>query len=610
MGVNTPCAVVALSTSGGLLARTICDQLGNAQVHGLVGRVEAPDVQFEKFADHLRALFDEGVAIVAVAASGVVIRALAASIRDKTTEPPVLAVSVDGAVVVPLLGGHRGANWLAVTIADSLGATAAVTTAGDVRFDVALDAPPAGYTLANPEHYKGFMARLLEGATVQIPADVPWLSDASLPVSAQGELQIQVTQQPVDGREGVLVYHPNTLHVGVGCERGTSSNELIELVRSTLTKHGLAQGAVAGVFSLDVKSDEVAVHALASELGVPARFFDASTLENEALRLANPSDVVFAEVGCHGVSEGAALAAAGPAAELIVPKHKSKRATCAVAVIEAPSETALGGTPRGELKVVGIGPGAREARTLEVTQALRGADHWVGYRFYLDLVEDLRGSQELHGYSLGEETDRVKVAIALAARGERVALVCSGDAGIYAMASLVYEVLDGAELPEWRRIAVEVLPGVSALQVAAARVGAPIGHDFCAISLSDLLTPREVITHRVEHAARGDFVIAFYNPVSRQRREPFEHALATLREHRAPTTPVIIARSLGRPDETVRVSTLGELHIDEIDMMTVLLVGARETRTVELAGQLSVYTPRGYARKFETPSAAVTETSE
>ena len=223
------------------------------------------------------------------------------------------------------------------------------------------------------------------------------------------------------------------------------------------------------------------------------------------------------------------------------------------------------------------------------------------------LAGGLAGGAALHPYALGEERDRVAKAIELAAGGARVALVCSGDPGVYAMASLVLEMLeggldgglDGGANPGWGRIAVRIVPGVSALQAAAARAGAPIGHDFCAVSLSDLLTPREVIETRLAHAAAADFVIALYNPVSRTRRKTFERALAILREHRAADTPVVVARNLGRDGESVSIVALGAIdaalvEAGAIDMMTVLLVGSSRTRTFALGGSTRAYTPRGY----------------
>jgi cobalt-precorrin 5A hydrolase/precorrin-3B C17-methyltransferase len=196
----------------------------------------------------------------------------------------------------------------------------------------------------------------------------------------------------------------------------------------------------------------------------------------------------------------------------------------------------------------------------------------------------------------------------LAGQGRCVALVCSGDAGIYAMATLVFELIEKGGLSDpARRIAIEVSPGISALQAAAARAGAPLGHDFCTISLSDLLTPWPDIVRRVRAAAEGDFVIAFYNPVSKRRRTQLAHSKEVLLQHRPADTPVILAANLGRDGETVRVVPLAELDVDDVDMLTVVLVGSSQTRTVKTGdGRQWVYTPRGYAAKEGTGIASST----
>jgi cobalt-precorrin 5A hydrolase/precorrin-3B C17-methyltransferase len=191
----------------------------------------------------------------------------------------------------------------------------------------------------------------------------------------------------------------------------------------------------------------------------------------------------------------------------------------------------------------------------------------------------------------------------LAGEGRSVALVCSGDAGIYAMATLVFELLDKAGGPDGltpaaRRIGIAVSPGISALQAAAARAGAPLGHDFCTISLSDLLTPWDDIVRRVKAAGEGDFVIAFYNPVSRKRRTQLAFARDELLKHRPGDTPVILATNLGREGEMVRVVPLAGLNVDDVDMLTVVIVGSSNSSVVRTGdGREWVYTPRGYARK-------------
>jgi len=590
--MKEPAAIVCLSAGGVALARRFAAALPAApRIYGLTGRAEGADDTVDDLGAALRALYLEGRPLIGVCAAGVLVRALAPVIADKAGEPPVVAVAEDGGAVVSLLGGHRGANALAEIIAGALGVAAAITTAGDRRFGIALDAPPEGYRLANPEHYKGFTARLLGGARVRLEGEAQWLRESGLPFAEAGPLAIRVTERAVAGAPDHLVYHPLRLALGVGCERGVAPEALVALVEETLAGAGLAAGAVAGVFSIDLKADEPAVHALAERLSVPARFFSAAELDAERGRLATPSAAVHREVGCHGVAEGAALAAAGPEGELVVAKRKGQRTTCALAMAPAPLLAGRAGRPRGRLTVVGLGPGCEGWRTPEASRALAAASDVVGYRGYLELAGRLLEGKRRHPFALGEERERVEGALGLAAGGCEVALVSSGDPGIYAMAALVFEVLEAAGRADWRRVEVRVAPGVSALQAAAARAGAPLGHDFCAVSLSDLLTPWAIIEARLRAAAEGDFVVALYNPASARRRRALAAAARILAARRAPSTPVVIARNLGRPGESVRVITLDALVREQVDMLTLVLVGSSETR---VTGHGRVYTPRGY----------------
>jgi cobalt-precorrin 5A hydrolase / precorrin-3B C17-methyltransferase len=502
---------------------------------------------------------------------------------------------------VPLLGGHRGANRLAMAVAEALGGRAAITTAGDVRFDLALDDPPPGFVLRNPEAAKAITSALLDGRPVALRIDegiaageAGWLLAGGAPFAATGDLEITVTDRDEPGSKGHLVIHPRTLALGVGCERGTPADEVLELAATTLARHGLARAAIACLASLELKAGEPAVHALADALGVPLRLFSVAELEAEAERLANPSEVVFAATGCHGVAEGAALAAVGPTGTLLVAKTRSERATCALARAPAPIDPDRVGRPQGRLAIVGLGPGAARWRTPEAQALLDDAEDWVGYHGYLDLLERPH-AKALHGFALGEEEMRAQKALDLAAAGRRVALVSSGDPGIYAMAALVFELVERSDRPAWQGIAIAVSPGISALQAAAARAGAPLGHDFCAISLSDLLTPWPVIERRLEAAAAGDFVTLLYNPASRRRREGLSRALAILAAARPSDTPVIHARKLGRAAESVELCRLESFDPATVDMLSLVVVGARQTRLVERQGRRAfVYTPRGY----------------
>lgn len=590
--------VLALSRSGEEVAHKIGQALG-CRVHGRADRVERADAFFGNALDHVRDLFAAGTPVIGVCAAGILIRGVAPLLADKRREPPVVSVSDDGGVVVPLLGGHHGANRLAREIAEALTGTAAVTTAGDVALGVALDEPPAGYRLQNPEDAKSVMAALLSGGGVTWSGGA--IFDMALP--AGGEVELCVTEARVAGHGTRLVYHPQRFTLGLGCARNAEPADLWNLVESLLEAHDIASGAIACVASIDLKADEPAILQAAARLGVPLRVFTAAELEAEGSRLKNPSDVVFAEVGCHGVSEGAALASAGPEAVLVVEKSKTLTATCAIA--RTPAEvTQLRGRSRGRLSVVGIGPGQASWRTPEVSRLVAEAEELVGYGLYIDLLGPLAAGKIRSDFPLGGEEARCRYALEQAGKGHNVALVCSGDAGIYAMGALVFELLDRSATQMGvsdaaRRVDVVCSPGVSALQGAAARAGAPLGHDFCTISLSDLLTPRDDILRRLKAAAEGDFVIAFYNPVSKTRRTLLAEARDILLGHRPPDTPVMLASNLGRPEEHVRYRRLDELEVDEVDMLTVVLVGSSNSRLAHLGEGPRMFTPRGYARKID-----------
>ena len=609
-------AVICLHSSALDLARQVAKICGG-KVHGLRGRTSGARVEFSDTSNHLRSCFLKNQPVIGLCSTGILIRSLAPVLSDKHKEPPVLAVAEDKNSVIPLLGGHHGANDLARKIAEGIGTAAAVTTAGDLRFGIALDQPPEGLTLANPEDAGTVMAELHSGAKVRMEGFHAWFEQSGLLFHKEGMLTIRMTTEKASGSAKELVYHPKKLALGVGCERGCSQNELIELVIQSLAQKSMiddessprnqawAVQSIAGVFSLDVKANEPAVHALAEKLNVPARFFSAEELEREMPRLKNPSAAVFQEVGCHGVSEAAALAAAGETGRLVVPKLKSKHATCALAESDGILEATKHGKAQGILSVVGTGPGTSAWRLPECTEWLSEAEDWVGYQLYLDLVEDLQQGQTIHPFPMGEETERVRYALDLASTGKNVALVSSGDPGIYAMASLVHELLERENSKSWNRIMLRVSPGISALQAAAARVGAPLGHDFCSISLSDLLTSREVILQRLDAAAKADFVVALYNPVSSRRRELLDVARNLLLTYRLPETPVILARNLGRPDEKVTVLKLEELKTEGVDMLTVVLVGSTQTRLNYVSnGRPQVYTPRGYDKKLQRREAA------
>ncbi len=397
-------------------------------------------------------------------------------------------------------------------------------------------------------------------------------------------------------KDNILTYHPKTLIIGVGCERYIPSDELIDLVTNSLKENNLSPFSIAAITSIDLKADEKAVNDLAEHFDVPLRLFSAQELAKE--NVPNPSKIVKAEIGTSSVAEACAI----KAGSLIVEKRKSKRATCAIGKAKAPIDIENFGRANGVLHIVGIGPGEALQRTASSVAALKHVSDWVGYGLYLDLVADLNFGQIEHRFGLGDEEKRVRHALELAAKGKEVALICSGDGQIYAMASLVFELLEAknerAISDSAKRVEIISHAGISALQMASNRVGALLGHDFCAISLSDLLTPREAIILRLEAAANADFVSAFYNPRSKSRTDLLEKAKDIFLRYRPKDTPVIIARSLGRKDEQVKIVELANFKTEEVDMMSIVLFGSSNSKSfLRGDGKRVAFTPRGYDRK-------------
>jgi precorrin-3B C17-methyltransferase len=247
----------------------------------------------------------------------------------------------------------------------------------------------------------------------------------------------------------------------------------------------------------------------------------------------------------------------------------------------------------GWLRVVGLGPGPADWITPEASAALAAASDVVGYSTYLDRLT-LTTDQRRHASGNGDELERAQHALQLAQQGARVALISGGDPGVFAMASAVFEAVDAGPVA-WRALDIAVLPGVTAALAAAARLGAPLGADFCVINLSDNLKPWSVLERRLELAAAADFVIALYNPASRARPQQIHSAFDVLRKQRTAAAVTMFARAVGRPDEQLLVTTLGEADPSVADMRTLVLVGTAATRCIERPTGSWVYSPRRWA---------------
>ncbi|MFJ1339350.1 precorrin-3B C(17)-methyltransferase [Pseudomonas caricapapayae] len=559
-------AIVILGNGSLATARKIQQLYPDALIHGLHGRVEGADCSYQEFGATLRQLYQQDTPLIALCAAGIVIRTLASLLLEKGVEPPVLAVAEDGSAVVPLLGGLGGVNVLAREIAAGLGVAAAITTSGELRFGTCLLNPPSGYALADLELGKRFVSDLLAGETVRIDGEAPWLADAHLPQSEQAQLAIHVGCDARDSSAHELVIYPRCVMLAVT----TVVPALATAVRDALAHARIAEPALACLLASESLMAEPSLHAAAAELGVPLRFAadaeSASALAAQALPQLLPPQPV---------SEGLAI---------LVANH--------------PIDPLLVGRARGRLAVIGLGPGAAEFMVPAVKAELARANDILGYETYVRMAGPFRADQVMHCTDNREEMQRARHAFELAAQGRSVVVVSSGDPGVFAMAAAVLEALHESTDPRWHAVDLDVLPGVSASLATAAQAGAPLGHDFCVLSLSDNLKPWSIIETRLDLACQADLALAFYNPISRSRPWQLGRALEIVRQHRLGTTPVVLGRDVGRPGQTLRVLQLQALVPEDVDMRTMVLIGSSATVAFDRPGQQPwVYTPRWYGHK-------------
>ncbi len=512
---------------------------------------------------------DELVCFLAV---GATTRLIAPLLDSKWIDPAVVCVDEPVRYAVALVGGHAaGGNELCTRVAGVFGAQAIITTATDATGLPGLD------TLGWPT--EGALAAvsraLLDGEPVALETDTTW-PIPSLPatVGGAGQYRIVVTDRIVPVDENTVVLRPPSLVVGVGASRGVAAEEVLGLTGEALAVGGLAQGSVSMLATVEAKADEQGIKEAARQGGWPLVAYPAERLA--AVPVPNPSEAARAAVGTPSVAEAAALVTGDV---LVVPKRKSAMATVALARIR----------PRGRLAVIGLGPGDRDLVTPRAIAELRRASVVVGLDRYIDQIRDvLRPGTRVLSSGLGQEEERALSAVMQARGGHAVALVGSGDAGVYAMGSPALA-MAGADID------VVGVPGITAGLAAASLLGAPLGHDHALISLSDLHTPWDVIERRVRAAAEGDFVVIFYNPRSADRYWQLGAALAILAEHRQPATPAGIVRDAYRPGQQVLVTTLAELDPAAVDMRSVVIVGSGSTLNV--ADRM--VTPRGY--KWQPP---------
>jgi cobalt-precorrin 5A hydrolase/precorrin-3B C17-methyltransferase len=547
--------------------------------------------------------WQEGGVLIVIGATGAVTRLIAPLLTDKEHDPAVLVLDAGGQRVIPLLGGHHaGAEQWSREIAAALGGEAVLSGDSAVTGRLATDAFGTAWgwnrsgTSANWSQLMKAQARGEATHLIQTMGSTLWQSSSAAQASQlldlDGEAGNAISMLEISTsitRTGACQWHPPLLWLGIGCERDTSLNLVQRAVSSALEEAGLAEEAVAGISSIDRKGDEKALQDLAQLHHWPFRLHTATALDR--VRVPTPSEVVAAEMGTGSVAEAAALLSSGPNGQLKLHKRitHANDAECGAVTVAIAESMEAHAPQRGELHLIGSGPGDLALLTPDARKALERCPAWVGYGLYLDLLEPLRRSDQIRlDGQLTMERDRCQQALSLACQGVRVALVSSGDSGIYGMAGLALELW--LDLPEDERPRFAVHPGISALQLAAAKAGAPLMHDFCTVSLSDRLTPWEVIERRLEGAAKGDFVVALYNPRSKGRDWQLQRAKDILLTERPVSTPVVMARQLGRQEEHVSFCRLDSLPVESVDMLTVLIIGNSSSR---IDGGRMV-TPRGY----------------
>ena len=535
--------------------------------------------------------FSSADALIFWCAAGIAVRCIAPCLTHKSQDPAVLVLDERGKHCISLLSGHMGgANALAGTVSALCGAEPVITTGTDTehRFSVDEFARCNGLVVTDWEKAKRISAKVLAGETLTIGSGMK--KEQYCPVEGleeqnwkEGEFlsnaDVWITPRRITAPDQVLQLIPRNLTVGIGCRKGTELSALHAALDRFMEQTGLDRRGICRITSIDRKKEEQGLVDLASDLGVP---FVTYTSE-ELLQAPGeyPSSEFVREItGVDNVCQRSAMLGAGDGAICLAEKTVVDGITMAAAC----GGSGKSSGSRGMVCAVGIGPGDRTQMTAQAMEVLRRADLIVGYKTYVDQIRPVFPDKEYAVSGMRQEISRIREALEEAAKGKTVAVISSGDASVYGMGGLLWE------LSEQYDVDVECVAGITAALSGGAVLGAPLGHDFTCISLSDLLTPWDLIRRRLELAAEGDFVIALYNPSSRTRQHRYEEACRIILEHRHSDTVCGWCRNIGRQGEEWKVCTLKELQQQPVDMLTTVFIGNSRTRVIR--GRM--VTPRGY----------------
>lgn len=536
--------------------------------------------------------FSSADALIFWCAAGIAVRCIAPCLTHKSQDPAVLVLDERGKHCISLLSGHMGgANALAGTVSALCGAEPVITTGTDTehRFSVDEFARCNGLVVTDWEKAKRISAKVLAGETLTIGSGMK--KEQYCPVEGleeqnwkEGEFlsnaDVWITPRRITAPDQVLQLIPRNLTVGIGCRKGTELSALHAALDRFMEQTGLDRRGICRITSIDRKKEEQGLVDLASDLGVP---FVTYTSE-ELLQAPGeyPSSEFVREItGVDNVCQRSAMLGAGDGAAVIAEKTVVDGITMAAAA----GVLKKSGNARGIVYAVGIGPGEPEQMTPQAEAALLRSDLIVGYKTYVDQIRPVFPDKEYKVSGMRQELLRIREALEEARKGKTVAVISSGDASVYGMGGLLWELSE-----QYDDVDVECVAGITAALSGGAVLGAPLGHDFTCVSLSDLLTPWDLIRKRLELAAEGDFVIALYNPSSRTRQHRYEEACRILLEHRPGNTVCGWCRNIGRQGEEWKVCTLKELQQQPVDMLTTVFIGNSRTRVIR--GRM--VTPRGY----------------
>jgi cobalt-precorrin 5A hydrolase/precorrin-3B C17-methyltransferase len=570
-----------------------------------------PSAEIIKFNKSTTVTFErkwrEAKNLIFIMATGIVVRTISPFLKDKKTDPAVVVIDEKGRYVISLIGGHLGgANELAKEIARYIGAEPVITTSSDINEHTALDlwAKENNLMIEDWSRLPLVMTKLINRGFLNVYLDTSQKIDLPHDFKSINEpkgVDLIITNKVNIIDDDAFYLRPKDLIVGIGFNSGTAKEEIEKAIKEVLEEYGLSFNSIHSIATIELKTKEKGLVDFANKYGLPIVSFTPKELNS--ISGIDGSETVFKATGAYAVSEPAALLASG-ASELLVPKQKHGNVTVAVAALSvtvkrshqssviSQQPSALSLQP---IYIIGTGPGDMAFLTPKAKDTIMRSDVIVGYGTYIDLIKDLIKDKEVISTGMTQEIERAKKAVELALSGKTVSVISGGDPGIYGMAGLVLEIVRSHESRvKTQELKIEVIPGISALNACAARLGAPLMHDFAVISLSDRLTDWKLIEKRLEAAAKADFITVLYNPRSKGRPEHLKKAIEIFLRYRNSDTPVGIVKAAMRDNEDVIISNLKDMPFEDIDMQTTVIIGNSST----YIWNRWMITPRGYERKI------------